>query len=65
MKLPSFPQILLIFLEIMILKVLVHFKRTGVIGGVEHGVGLLLIVILFAFLVKLAKEDKEKDQRSE
>ena len=65
MNLPSFPRLLLIFLDIVAISVLVHLNRIGVIGGLGYLIGLLGIVILFAFLIKLAKEDKEKDQRSE
>ena len=65
MKLPSFPRLLLIFLDIVAISVLVHLNRIGVIGGLGYLIGLLGIVILFAFLNKLAKEDKEKDQRRE
>ena len=62
MKLPSFPQ-LLIFLDIVAISVLIHLNRIGVIGGLGYLIGLLGTAILFAFLVKLAREDEEKNQR--
>lgn len=47
MKLPSFPQLLLIFLEIVIISVLVHLNRIGIICGLEYFFSLLGTVILF------------------
>jgi len=47
------------------ISVLVHLNRIGVIVGIGYLIGLLGIAILFASLVKLAREDKEKDQRRE
>lgn len=64
MKLPSFPRLLLIFLDIVAISVLVHLNRIGVIGGLGYLIDLLGTAILFAFLVKLAREDEEKNQRA-
>ena len=55
LKLPSFPQFLLILLEIVIIMVLIQLDRMGAIGGLEYGVGLLGFVIFFAFLTKTAR----------
>ena len=55
MRPPSSPQLLLIFLEIVVLSVLIYSERAGAIGGIEYGAVLLGIVILFAFLTKTAR----------
>jgi len=55
LKLPSFPQFLIILLEIVIIMVLIQLDRMGAIGGLEYGVGLLGFVIFFAFLTKTAR----------
>ena len=63
MKLPSFPRLLLIFLDIAAISILVHLNRIGVIVGIGYLIGLFGTAILFTFLVKLAREDEETDQR--
>ena len=63
MKLPSFPRLLLIFLDIVAISVLVHLNRIGVIGGLGYLIGLLGTATLFAFLVKLAGEDEVNAKR--
>jgi len=63
MKLPSFPRLLLIFLDIVAISVLVHLNRIGVIVGIGYLIGLFGTAILFAFLVKLAREDEVNAKR--
>ena len=63
MKLPSFPRLLLIFLDIVAISVLVHSNRIGVIGGLGYLIGLFGTATLFAFLVKLAREDEVNAKR--
>ena len=55
MRPPTSSELLIIFLEIVVLSVLIYYERAGAIGGIEYGAVLLGIVILFVFLTKTAR----------